>query len=244
MPDAEGGPDPDVPVGEGPRMTGWHLSTTRLRVSTSAGLGLVVALATAWVMPGRYAPIIGWDAAALVFLLWTWLTIWPQDPAGTRRLATREDPSRATVDVIMLCIAGFSLGAVALVLFGASGTNRAVETTRVLLSVFSVAVSWTVVHSVYCLKYASLYYSTVVEAEDPSGGGGPGGGIGFAGGQSPDYADFAYLAFTIGMTYQVSDTDLTARAIRRAALRHSLFAFVFGTVILAVTINLVAGLSK
>ena len=118
-------------------------------------------------------------------------------------------------------------------------TQGAAELIRVLLGVVSVALSWAVVHSVFCLRYASLYY------------GQPGGGIVFtssgedrAGSTDPDYTDFAYLAFTIGMTYQVSDTGLSSRVIRRTALRHALISFLFGTIILATTINLVAGLGK
>ena len=81
------------------------------------------------------------------------------------------------------------------------------------------------------LRYASLYHSN-------------GGGISFPGTDMPDYGDFAYLALTIGMTYQVSDTALKDRTIRRTALRHALLSFVFGTGILAVTINVVAGLFR
>jgi len=92
--------------------------------------------------------------------------------------------------------------------------------------------SWAVVHTVYTLRYAAAYY------------GEPAGGIGFNGGEPPSYRDFAYLAFTIGMTFQVSDTALQTTALRRTALRHALLSYLFGTGILAVTINLVAGLRR
>jgi uncharacterized membrane protein len=85
------------------------------------------------------------------------------------------------------------------------------------------------VHTVFALKYAQLYHS------------GPGGGIDFNQDEPPRYSDFAYLAFTIGMTFQVSDTDLTSGAMRRLALRHSLLSYLFGAVILAMTINITAG---
>ena len=83
----------------------------------------------------------------------------------------------------------------------------------------------------FTLKYARLYYSCTP------------GGIDFNGSGLPDYPDFAYLAFTIGMTYQVSDTDLTNKAIRHTALRHSLMSYLLGTVIIAATINVAAGLA-
>ena len=93
----------------------------------------------------------------------------------------------------------------------------------------SVALAWTSVHTVYVLRYARLYYSP------------PEGGIDFHG-EAPDYVDFAYLALTIGMTFQVSDTDLTASACAASALHHALLSYVFGTVIVAITVNSVAGL--
>ena len=100
--------------------------------------------------------------------------------------------------------------------------------------------AWLTVHTVYMLRYARLYYS----GGHSGGHSGDAGGIDFHGDKTyqPDYGDFAYLAFTLGMTYQVSDTDLTARPIRMAALRHALLSFLLGAIILAITINLVASL--
>ncbi|MGH9277374.1 MAG: DUF1345 domain-containing protein, partial [Acidimicrobiales bacterium] len=96
-------------------------------------------------------------------------------------------------------------------------------------ALFGIVLAWAVVHSVYTLRYARLYYQE-------------GGGIDFSQAADPDYRDFAYVAFTIGMTYQVSDTEVASRSIRHTVLRHALLSFVFGTAILAVTINVVASL--
>jgi uncharacterized membrane protein len=95
-----------------------------------------------------------------------------------------------------------------------------------------VFVSWTLVHTVFTLKYARRYCS------------GTAGGIDFNGTGAPDYPDFAYLAFTIGMTFQVSDTNIRSRPIRRTALRHAWLSFPLGAVIIATSINLVSGLAK
>jgi uncharacterized membrane protein len=181
--------------------------------------------------------MIGWDLAAITFVTWTWLSLWHQDAARTRVIATRDDPSRAVMDVILLGAALASLAAVGFALVGASQEKGAAELVRIVLGLASVALSWAVVHTVFCLKYASLHYSD------------GGSGIRFPtqddkAGEAPDYVDFAYVAFTIGMTYQVSDTELTTRPLRRTALQHALISFLFGTVILATAINLVAGLSK
>jgi uncharacterized membrane protein len=98
------------------------------------------------------------------------------------------------------------------------------------LAVLSVALSWILLHTLYALRYARLYYAQ-------------GGGISFNQDEPPRYSDFAYLAFTLGMTYQVSDTNISRSDIRGAALGHALLSFLFGSFVLATTINLIAGLS-
>jgi uncharacterized membrane protein len=98
------------------------------------------------------------------------------------------------------------------------------------LALATVALSWLLVHTLFTLRYASLYY-----ADDD-------GGVDFNQVEPPRYADFAYLSFTLGMTFQVSDTSLTSSVMRAAALRHALMSFLFGSIILATLINLVAGL--
>jgi uncharacterized membrane protein len=100
------------------------------------------------------------------------------------------------------------------------------------LGVFTVVASWTLVHSVYAIRYAHLYYTPPI------------GDIDFKTDEKPDYQDFAYVAFTVGMTFQVSDTDIRGRAMRRAVLRHALLAYLFGAVILASMVNIVAGLAQ
>jgi uncharacterized membrane protein len=100
-----------------------------------------------------------------------------------------------------------------------------------VLAVLSIVLSWALIQTVFTLRYARLFYAE-------------GGGIDFNEDDEPDFRDFAYLAVTLGMTYQVSDTDLTSKAVRRTALRHALLSYLFGTVIIAVAINVVAGLVK
>jgi uncharacterized membrane protein len=121
---------------------------------------------------------------------------------------------------------------VGVVLFQASNEHGGARALSIGVAFLSVVLSWAAVHTVFLLRYASLYHSN-----------GP-GGIKFPRTEMPDYGDFAYLALTIGMTYQVSDTQLEDQTIRRTALRHALLSFVFGTGILAMTINVVAGLIR
>ncbi|MDP9183124.1 MAG: DUF1345 domain-containing protein [Actinomycetota bacterium] len=201
---------------------------TRLLVATA--VGVVVGLAA--FPTGRAAPLIGWDAAALTFCVWTWASVWSMDAAQTSEHALQESPSRGWADVSLLGAALASLIAVGVLLFGASHAAGALKYVDAGFAVASVSLSWVVVHTVYTLKYAHLYYSDVP------------GGVSFNQDDPPQYTDFAYLAFTLGMTFQVSDTDLQSKVFRRTALQHAWLSFPLGAVIIAASINLVAGLAK
>ena len=214
----------------GPRPRGHSLAVARV------GFAAVVGVASGILMvvfgPPELAPLVGWDGMALGWLATTVPSIWPLDPEQTARRAVREDPTRPVADVLLLAAAVASLLAVGVVLVRASHSQGMDQALQVLLGIASVVLSWALVHTTYILRYAQLYYS------------GPDGGVNFNQDEPPAYADFAYLAFTIGMTFQVSDTALNNRGIRRAALRHALLSYLFGTVIVAATVNLIAGLSK
>jgi len=193
--------------------------------------GVAVAL-LAWLLTGWMAvPSLAWDAAAIVFLALTWREIWPMDAERTRALAGSEEPTRTAIDVILLLAAFISLSTVVLVLSRAGGGAGLHLLLRTGLGIVSVVLAWAVVHTVYTLHYARLYYANR-------------GGIDFNGPQEPSYADFAYVAFGIGMAFQVADTNLTSTSFRRQVLGHALISFLFATTILAVTINLVAGLNQ
>ena len=175
---------------------------------------------------------MGWDAAALIYVAWTWGTIWSLDAARTAQQAVGQDPGRAATDVLLLTASVVSLVAVGLVIVRAGNSSGAAESMQAGLSLASVVLSWSVVHTVFALRYASLYYL------------GSDGGVDFNQDDPPRFSDFAYLAFTIGMTFQVSDTELTTPEVRGTVLRHALLSYLFGAVILAATINLIAGLAR
>jgi uncharacterized membrane protein len=200
-------------------------------VSLAAGVvvGLVLGF-TIGQIPA--ATLGGWDLAALTFLVWTWRAVWPLDQAASRTHAEQEDPTQGLADAVLLTAAVVSLVAVGVVLASGQSDKGVLLVESLALAVASVVCSWGVVHTVFALKYARLYYDGVD------------GGIDFHGDEPPTYVDFAYLSFTVGMTFQVSDTEINARVIRATVLRQSLLAYLFGAVILAGTINLLAGLSK
>jgi uncharacterized membrane protein len=153
------------------------------------------------------------------------------DSATTRVIAGRQDESRVASDIIILCACVASLIGVGLILLKASDARGGALAGMTALGVVSVVLAWMLVHTVFTLRYADLYY-----AHDH--------GVDFNESDDPDYLDFAYLAFTIGMTYQVSDTDLQTEPIRHMALRHALLSYLFGTAIIAMTINVVAGIAQ
>lgn len=206
-------------------------TSARTKLLVSLGAAIAGGSAAAAAGAGRAAPLIGWDILALVFCAWVWSTVWGLSAESTASHARREDPSSRLADLVLLGAAIASLTAVGLVLVGAahdSGYLKYVQAGFALLSVF---VSWTLIHTVFTLRYARLYYS------------GEAGGVDFNEADAPQYSDFAYLAFTIGMTFQVSDTNIQSKQIRRAALQHAWLSFPLGAVIIATSINLVSGLA-
>jgi uncharacterized membrane protein len=205
--------------------------SARNRLLASLAIGLVVGVLTAVLVTWQVGLLVGWMATAIVFVAWMWATIWPMDPEETAGHALREDAGRTATDVTVAAAAVASLGAVGLLLLGESSAPQATKDVHAALCLASVGLAWATLHTLFTARYARIYYS-----ETP-------GGVSFNQDAPPKYTDFAYLAFTIGMTFQVSDTDLTSNEVRTNALRHGLLSYLFGAVIIATMINLVAGLS-
>ncbi len=195
----------------------------------AAGGAVAAALAVSRGASWSVAALFAEDVAALVFLVWVWSTIATADAPATSRLARNEDASRAAAEAVLIGAGAGSLLAVVFTLGQAGNAGPPERGLLTALAIASVALAWMSVHTVYLLRYARYYYSP------------PPGGIDFHG-EAPDYVDFAYLALTIGMTFQISDTDITAKRVRRAALHHALLSYVFGTVIVAITVSSVAAL--
>ncbi|MFE9960039.1 DUF1345 domain-containing protein [Micromonospora sp. NPDC005299] len=216
------------------RTTAWadaHVPAA-LQLVVMALVGAFAAGAAAVMLSPTLAPLVGWDGAALSWLVLQWGRLFRLDAARTARLAKLEDPNRAARDALLLAACLASLLAVGLVLTTAHSVTAGLP--RDLyggLGVLSVVASWFVVHTVYTTRYARLYYS------------GEPGGINFHQDEPPCFSDFAYLGFTVGATFQVSDTDLCSSEMRRTALRHLLLSYLFGAVIVAATVNLLAGLA-
>jgi uncharacterized membrane protein len=210
----------------------------RRRLLVAAPLGIGTAVAIAFVGPWQLAVLAGWDVAAIFVVGSVWTFVSVLDAIDTERVATREDDSHAVVDFIMVVACLISLIGVVVGLAHARGHAGAVSSVLTGDAVFTVFLSWFTVHTLFVLRYARLYYSAVpggidfLPTDDPPGD------------YRPDYMDFVYVAFTVGMTFQVSDTGIAGRSIRRTVIRHALLSYVFGTVIVGVAINVVGNLVR
>jgi uncharacterized membrane protein len=220
-------------VSNGASMSEWMRTASagqRVTVAMLAGAvaGAVVSLVT---VPSA-AVLAGWDVAVVIYLVWVFVAVWHLDPGTTARLAKREDPSSAVAELVVLAAGTAMLVAVGFALVRAGQATGGMKAMLVTLGLLSVVLSWTLVHTVYALRYARTYYSE------------PAGGIEFNEAEPPTYTDFAYFAFTVGMTFQVADTNITSKAVRRITLHHALLSYLFGAVLLGLVINVVATLLK
>jgi uncharacterized membrane protein len=210
------------------RLPGTILSWRRLLLCL--GGGVLAAELTAVAGVPEIAVLVGWAVAAGGLLVWVWRISWSRDWQGTKQLAEEEGRTRVT-DAAVLSAAVASLAAVVEALLR-SGAKDAVGVLTVVLGVLVVILSWALVNTVFALKYARLYYS------------GGDGGIDFNQEEPPAYSDFAYLAFTVGMSFAVPDTQVTATPVRKVGLGHALLSYLFGTVVIAVAVNLVTNLGQ
>ena len=176
------------------------------------------------------ALLTGWDIAAVIYLVMVWAAVYRMNAEVTARMAGPEDPSNPVAELVVVAASIAALVAVGFALVRAGHATGTTKASLIGLGAVSVVVSWLVVHTVYMLRYARTYY------------GEPTGGIGFNEQDPPAYLDFAYFSFTIGMTFQVSDTNITRKDIRHLALHHALLSYLFGAVILATAINIFASL--
>ncbi len=201
----------------------------KLLVSTVCGQ--LVGAATGIFISLKFVPLAIWDTVALVYSVWTWLSIWPQNAKSTKEYASREDPGKGVTDTILNIASFASLVAVGFVLIEGSKAEGIQKGAYAAFGLLSIVLSWLIIHTLYTLKYAELYYR---EGEK----------VDFNQTSPPKYSDFAYLAFTVGMTFQVSDTNIKSSKMRQSILHHSHLSFFYSTIIIASMINLVVNLSK
>ncbi len=202
----------------------------RLAIAVTVGVlaGALVPLGTA--AGGLLVHALGgFVVGGLTFALPLLLHILGHDAPATREKVRGRDGDAAWYDVVVILVGLASLAGVGILLVGGrqSGSGALVDA---LVGVGAVAVGWLCVHTVYVLRYARVYYAS------------PRPPIDFNQDEDPTFSDFAYFSFNLGMAYQVSDTDLRSSDVRRVVLGHTMLAYLYGTIVIASTINLVAGL--
>jgi uncharacterized membrane protein len=200
------------------------------------GLSCAIAVAVALVLGLRFswtvAVLGGWNAGGLTLAALSWSRIVTFDEHRTARRAAADDPGRTAVYALVLLTSAASLLAATVIVRHTTVMPPSETGLMLALCLSTVALSWTVTHTAFTLRYAHLYYR-----EDTEGV----GGLEFPGGGAPCYSDFAYFAFTVGMCFQVSDITVSSRQIRSTVLLHAVLSFSYNTTILAFVLNLVFG---
>lgn len=207
-------------------------------------LGLLVAAASWQWLPTGLGPaastvsrlVAAWDSFGVTTLLLLWAAIFTADADRIRAVAASEDLSRFVSFLFVLVAAGSSLLGATALLKTAHDLGTAALAQHIALSMVAVGSAWLLVHTVFTLRYAHVYYDANPDGSDV-------GGLVFPGNDpEPDYLDIAYFAFVIGMTAQTADISISGRALRRLALLHGLISFVFNTTLVALVISGVAGI--
>lgn len=216
------------------------LYNRKLRLYISVIIGLAVFFISKQYSSTIVSFMFGWISFAVFHLLFSWIIIFLFHPRQVKLLAEKEDSSLPFIFFFVLFAALISLFAIIVLLKSIPNESRHNLNLHIVLAFTSVFCSWTLVHTIFTLRYAHLYYmrdvSSHIEKEPGSFG------LDFPNEKEPDYLDFAYFSFVLGMTFQVSDVVINSRTIRRLALLHGLLSFVYNTVIVALSINIVSGL--
>lgn len=213
-------------------MTGWQ----RLLGGGVVGLALGFGLGfLPWEIDAVSSGLIGWCVGAAVYLVPAWWLAEISDAQGTRRRAQALDQPRASILAVMLIAVGVSVVVISMLLQQVPQLCGGQRVGHIALGLFALACSWLLIHTIYAFHYAHRYYQAEQDGE-----GGHAAGLDFPGEAEPDYFDFLYYSFVVGMTSQVSDVQVLSREMRRLTLVHGVLAFTFNMLVLALSINVVA----
>ena len=207
------------------------------RAGTRLVISVAVSALTALVLPrsivGEIRLVASWDAFAAVALLLTWTTILTLTPKQICSMAQREDPSRVASLILVIVGAGASLLAVLVLLQTSMKMTGVPKTQAIVLALSAVVLAWFLIHTVFTIRYAHEFHDE--PSDKPP--------LEFPGQEDlPDYLDFAYFAFIIGMTAQTADVNIHGRRMRRTALLHGIVAFAFNTAVVALSIGVLTTL--
>lgn len=200
----------------------------RLLVSVAAGLVAIAALPAEWRLATRL--LVGWDIGVALYLVAVYELVWRSDVARMRRRAALQDEGALAILMLTVGAALASLAAIVAELgMPHAGSGR--PPAQLVLATVTIGLSWAFIHTIFALHYAHEFYGERAEAS---------GGLAFPGREAPDYWDFVYFSFVVGMTSQVSDVAVTSRRIRRTVTAHGVVSFLFNAALLALTVNIAA----
>lgn len=217
------------------------MATKRFPLKPRALLSVAIATLVAIVLPAGIQQsmrvLCAWNAGMVGFLGLTWGVMLRATPHSMRSYARSEDEGRFFILSMITVAACASLLAIGFMIKETKGLPPLVLTWHIILAALTIVASWLLVHTIFALHYAHGYYQTSQTLEKDLAG-----GLDFPNTEEPDYWDFLYFSFVIGMTSQVSDVAITSRPMRRLSLLHAILAFFFNTSLLALSINIMASL--
>lgn len=215
------------------------LASRRNKLIISIIASALVFLISRNTTSGIISFMLTWIAFAFSNLFCSWVIILSYHPMEVRGIAREEDSSSIFIFFLVLMAAFISLFAIVFLLRSLPDESRKGLNIHILLSIASIFCSWTLIHTLFSFRYAHKYYDNFDRIDDNNDQGGE--GLDFPNEKNPDFLDFVYFSFVIGMTFQVSDVEITSRDIRRLALLHSFLSFIYNTVIVALSINIISG---
>ena len=215
------------------------IANRRFRVLISLMIAVIVFFLTLHKASGIVSFMFTWVAFAVSNLFFSWIIILSYHPTEVKVIANKEDWGDTIIFLFVLLAAFTSLFAIIFLLKSIPDESKRGLSLHIILSIASVFCSWTLIHTLFALKYAHKYYGT---GSGPNDNDGCAQGLGFPNEKEPDFLDFAYFSFGIGMTFQVADVQITSRKIRRLSLLHAFLSFIYNTVIVALSINIISGM--
>lgn len=204
-------------------------------------ISLTVALSSYFLISGGYFTprsfLIIWLAYSITHLFLSWATIFTTHPLDVKKAASSQDASKSFIFIFVIAAALAGLFSVVLLLSSSKSLTGKELAEYTLLSISSVVSAWWMLHTVFTFRYAHLYYESVLDKKTEYVK-----GLDFPDEEKPDYLDFAYFSFVVGMTFQVSDVQIKSKRLRRLCLLHAIISFVFNTVIIALSISVISTL--
>jgi uncharacterized membrane protein len=207
----------------------------RLMIALAVSIVVFFVVENSFTLPA--VALFTWISFALTIIALDWTIIVTSHPREVRKIAKIQDSSRTFIFLFVIAASLISMVAIVFLLKSAKGHSGSVN-ERILLAIGAVFISWWLVHTIFTMRYAHMYYDTDTDDGQKK----EVGGLIFPDENEPDYLDFVYFSFVVGMTFQVSDVEISSREIRRLAWLHGLLSFGFNTAIVALSINVISGL--